>query len=301
MARTSSAVKGNLSPKPPWLRRRLPSGPAYEQMRRFLADRGLHTVCQEARCPNIWECFSKKTATFLILGNRCTRNCRFCAVGRGTPLPPDPGEPSRVADAVKETGLDYAVITSVTRDDIGDGGAGLFADTIKILKREMPEIGVEVLTPDFRGDLNALNRVISTGPDVFNHNIETVPRLYASARPQADYQRSLDVLKAARHQNPGITTKSGIMAGLGEEEKELEEVFEDLLAAGCSILTIGQYLQPALDSLTVKRFIPPEEFREMKTKALAMGFAAVESGPFVRSSYNAKELFRESMRQRSSG
>ncbi|MFP3980410.1 MAG: lipoyl synthase [Desulfobacterales bacterium] len=301
MARTPSAVKGYLSPKPPWLRRRLPSGPAYEQMRRFLADRGLHTVCQEARCPNIWECFSKKTATFLILGNRCTRNCRFCAVGRGTPLPLDPGEPSRVADAVKETGLEYAVITSVTRDDIGDGGAGLFADTIKILKKEIPKIGVEVLTPDFRGDLNALNRVISTGPDVFNHNIETVPRLYPSARPQADYQRSLDVLKAARHQNPGITTKSGIMAGLGEEEKELEEVFEDLLAAGCSILTIGQYLQPALDSLTVKRFIPPEEFREMKTKALAMGFDAVESGPFVRSSYNAKELFRESMRQRFSG
>jgi lipoic acid synthetase len=283
--------KSRLSPKPQWLKRRLPSGPAYEQVRRLLSDCRLHTVCQEAGCPNIWECFSKKTATFLILGNRCTRNCRFCAVGHSTPLPPDPGEPLRVAEAARQMELQYAVITSVTRDDLEDGGAGLFADTIEALCEKIPEIRVEVLTPDFMGDLNAVHRVISAKPDVFNHNMETVPRLYSSVRPQADYQRSLNVLKAAKDLNPDIITKSGIMVGLGEEEQELAEVFGDLLAAKCNILTIGQYLQPTRNNPAVTRFVSPDQFQKMKNKAMAMGFDAVEAGPFVRSSFNARALF----------
>ena len=284
-----------MAPKPQWLKRRLPSGPVYEQVRRLLTDRRLHTVCQEARCPNIWECFSETTATFLILGNRCTRNCGFCAVGHGDPPPPDPDEPLRVADAARQMKLQYAVVTSVTRDDLEDGGAGLFADTIETLREELPRIRVEVLTPDFNGDFNALNTVISAKPDVFNHNIETVPRLYPSARPQADYRTSLDVLKTARRLDPGMITKSGIMVGLGEEKQELAEVFHDLLAAGCNILTIGQYLQPAADNLAVNRFVPPEQFREMENTALHMGFDAVEAGPFVRSSFNANALFQKAI------
>lgn len=288
-------------PKPPWLKRRLPPGPAYEQVRGLLADSRLHTVCQEAGCPNRWECFSKQTATFLILGNRCTRNCRFCAVNHGPPRPPDPGEPRRIADAARQMNLDYAVITSVTRDDLEDGGAGLFADTIETLRKQIPGIRVEVLTPDFRGDFNAVSRVVSARPDVFNHNIETVPRLYPAARPQADYHASLNVLKAAKQIDPEIITKSGIMVGLGEEEQELAEVFGNLLAAGCNILTIGQYLQPARENFAVRRFVAPEEFREMKDRALAMGFDAVEAGPFVRSSFRAKALFEQSARRNAAG
>lgn len=280
------------TPKPPWLKRRLPSGPVYEQVRSLLKKGHLHTVCQEARCPNVWECFSQKTATFLILGDKCTRNCGFCAVAHGPAGPPDTEEPSRVAEAVEQMGLQYVVITSVTRDDLSDGGAGVFADTIKSIRDRMPETFIEVLTPDFMGDISAIEKVILARPDVFNHNIETVPRLYCVVRPQADYRRSLKVLEFAKKIDPDMITKSGIMLGLGEKEKEVLETFEDLLNVGCNILTIGQYLQPTKQHLPVKRFVPPEEFQKLRDEAIRMGFDEVASGPFVRSSYHAKDLFK---------
>ncbi len=279
-------------PKPPWLRRRWPSGPNYEQVRKLLSEGHLHTVCQEARCPNIWECFSQKTATFLILGDRCTRNCGFCAVAHGPSAPPDPGEPERVAAAVKRMALKYVVITSVTRDDLPDGGASFFADTIESVRSLVHEIIVEVLTPDFKGNFEAVKTVICAGPHVFNHNIETVPRLYSMVRPQADYHTSLNVLKMAKQIDPSIITKSGIMLGLGEKEHEITKVFQDLLMSGCNVLTIGQYLQPTKKHLPVKNFVPPEKFQELKDEALNMGFDGVASGPFIRSSYHAKELFK---------
>ena len=277
--------------KPAWLKRRLPSGPEYEQVRNLLNEVRLHTVCQEAKCPNIWECFSHKTATFLILGDRCTRNCGFCAIAHGPSGPPDPEEPLRVAKAVEQMALRYVVITSVTRDDLPDGGAGIFADTIETIRRRMPGTFIEVLTPDFMGDPNAVKKVILARPDVFNHNIETVPRLYSVARPQADYWRSLNVLEMAKSIDPDMVTKSGIMVGLGETEKEVIETFQDLLNVGCNVLTIGQYLQPSKENLPVIRFVPPEEFQKLRDIALEMGFDEVASGPFVRSSYHAKELF----------
>lgn len=280
------------TPKPPWLRRRLPSGPVYEQVRKLLSEGHLHTVCQEARCPNIWECFSQKTATFLILGDRCTRNCGFCAVAHGPSAPPDTGEPERVADAVQRMALKYVVITSVTRDDLQDGGAAFFADTIESIRTHVPEIIVEVLTPDFKGNFEAVKTVIRSRPHVFNHNTETVPRLYSTVRPQADYNTSLNVLKMAKQIDPAIITKSGIMLGLGEKEQEITKVFQDLLMSGCNILTIGQYLQPTKKHLPVKSFVPPEKFQELKDEALNMGFDGVASGPFIRSSYHAKELFK---------
>ena len=277
--------------KPSWLKRRLPSGPAYEQVCNLLKKGHLHTVCQEARCPNIWECFSQKTATFLILGDRCTRNCGFCAIAHGPSGPPDPEEPLRVAGAVEQMALKYVVITSVTRDDLPDGGAGIFAATIETIRRRMPETFIEVLTPDFMGDMSAIKKVILARPDVFNHNVETVPRLYSTVRPRADYHRSLKVLETAKNIDPDIVTKSGIMVGLGETEKEVMETFQDLLNVRCNILTIGQYLQPTKENLPVIRFVPPEEFQQLRDKAIEMGFGEVASGPFVRSSYHAKELF----------
>jgi lipoyl synthase len=278
-------------PKPPWLKRRLPSGPVYEQVRNLLKEVHLHTVCQEAKCPNMWECFSQKTATFLILGDRCTRNCGFCAVDHGPATPLDTEEPLRVAGAVEKMALKYVVITSVTRDDLSDGGAGVFADTIRSIRKRVPGTCIEVLTPDFMGDINSVKKVMLAGPDVFNHNIETVPELYSVVRPQADYKRSLNVLEMAKQIDPKIITKSGVMLGLGETEKDLYKTFQDLLNVGCNFLTIGQYLQPTKDHLPVKRFVPPEEFQKLKEKALEMGFEEVASGPFVRSSYHAKELF----------
>jgi lipoyl synthase len=279
------------TPKPSWLKRRLPSGPVYEQVRNLLKEGHLHTVCQEARCPNMWECFSQKTATFLILGDRCTRNCGFCAVAHGPVNPPDMEEPSRVAEAVEQMALKYVVITSVTRDDLSDGGAGLFADTIKSIRKRVPGTCIEVLTPDFMGDISAIEKVILARPHVFNHNIETVPGLYPTVRPQADYQRSLNVLEIAKKIDPKIITKSGIMLGFGEKEKEILETFQDLLNVGCNFLTIGQYLQPTKQHLPVKRFVPPEEFTKLRDSAIRMGFDEVASGPFVRSSYHAKDLF----------
>jgi lipoic acid synthetase len=281
------------NPKPRWLKRKLPSGPEYESVRALLKKSRLHTVCQEAKCPNIWECFSRGTSTFLIMGPSCTRNCRFCAVAHGSPAYPDPGEPERVAEAAQIMELSYVVITSVTRDDLPDGGAGHFAKTIREIRKRMPETFAEVLVPDFKGDFNALQTVMKAHPDVLNHNLETVPRLYASARPGALYRRSLDLLKQAKQIDPAIPTKSGLMLGLGEASEEIEKTLQDLLDSGCSLLTLGQYLQPTRKHLPVERFIPPEEFDHWKETALEMGFSGVASGPFVRSSYHAKELFQE--------
>jgi lipoyl synthase len=283
-------------PKPPWLKRRVPSGATYQEIRGLLQTTQLHTVCQEACCPNLGECFSQGTATFLILGDRCTRNCRFCAVAHGPTEPPDPGEPSRVADAVHTMKLRYAVVTSVTRDDLPDGGASVFAETIRKIREKSPETRVEVLIPDFRGDLQALKTVLEARPDVLNHNVETVPRLYASVRPGAVYQRSIDLLKRASQLDPGVPTKSGLMLGLGERPEEVQQVLNDLLGAGCRILTLGQYLQPSAEHLPVERFVTPEEFEEWRKKALGTGFREVASGPFVRSSYHAQEIFERRTR-----
>jgi lipoyl synthase len=279
--------------KPAWLKQRLPSGPEFEKIRGMLHKDRLHTVCQEAGCPNIWECFSHHTATFLILGSRCTRNCRFCAVTEGPLEPPDPHEPARVASAARKMGLKYVVVTSVTRDDLPDGGAGSFAETIEKIRQEIPDGCVEVLIPDFQGSKKALETVLNAHPDVLNHNIETVPRLYPEVRPQADYRQSLDLIRHVHDYNPALLTKSGLMLGLGEHPAEISLTLEDMRKAGCRLLTLGQYLQPSKDHLPVIRYVPPEEFEQWRKTALQMGFAEVASGPFVRSSYHAKELFQE--------
>ena len=280
--------------KPRWLSRRLPSAPEYEEVRALIRKGRLHTVCEEAKCPNQFECFSQRTATFLILGSRCTRNCRFCNVEHGPAAPPDPEEPRRVADAAERMGLRYVVVTSVTRDDLPDGGAGLFAETITEIRRRLPGTRVEVLIPDFEGNRNALKTVLDARPHVLNHNIETVPRLYAQVRPQAIYERSLSLLGRVVAMAPAIPTKSGIMLGLGETEGEVREALGDLRRVECKFLTIGQYLQPSRRHLPVERFVPPEEFDAWRETALAMGFAEVASGPFVRSSYHAKDLYQAS-------
>jgi len=279
--------------KPDWLKQRLPSGPDFEKIKGMIHKDRLHTVCQEAGCPNIWECFSHHTATFLIMGSRCTRNCRFCAVTEGPLAPPDPQEPAKVANVARQMGLKYVVVTSVTRDDLPDGGAGHFAETIKKIRREIPDVCVEVLIPDFQGSKEALATVLKAHPDVLNHNIETVPRLYPEVRPQADYHRSLALIQDAHDYDPGLMTKSGLMLGLGEYPAEIRRTLEDMLKAGCRMLTLGQYLQPSKDHLPVKRYIPPAEFDEWRETALKIGFVEVASGPFVRSSYHARELFQE--------
>ena len=280
--------------KPPWLTRRLPSGPEYEKIRGLMNRGRLHTVCQEAKCPNIWECFSNRTATFLILGDRCTRNCRFCAVAHNPVEPPDPAEPMRVAQSVEKLGLTYVVVTSVTRDDLPDGGAGHFAKTIREIHRRIPEAVIEVLIPDFKGDAEALRTVLEAQPQVLNHNIETVPRLYAAVRPGAVYARSLELLARVRTIDASISTKSGLMLGLGETTSEIRQTLQDLLDAECRMLTMGQYLQPSKNHLPVARFVPPAEFDQWQKTAFQMGFGEVASGPFVRSSYHAKELFNAS-------
>ena len=279
--------------KPHWLKRRLPTGPTYEKVRTLLRKSRLHTVCQEARCPNLWECFSRQTATFLIMGPCCTRNCRFCNVAHARPsVPPDSGEPVRVAKAAQSLGLSYVVITSVTRDDLPDGGAGLFAKTIKEIRERMPYTLMEVLIPDFQGNEDALQTVLEAHPHVLNHNLETVPRLYPLVRPEADYRLSLELLKRVKQYDSFIPTKSGLMLGLGEFPEEVEKTLRNLLDAKCNILTLGQYLQPTREHLKVKRFIPPEEFDDWKKAALKMGFSEVASGPLVRSSYRAKDLYQ---------
>jgi lipoic acid synthetase len=281
-----------IQPKPPWLKKRLPSGPDFENVKVLINKRQLHTVCQEAKCPNIWECFSKHTATFLILGDRCTRNCRFCAVTRGPLIPPDSSEPARVAKTAQAMRLQYVVVTSVTRDDLPDGGAGIFADTILEIRNRMPDTKVEVLIPDFQGNAHALEKVLKALPDVLNHNIETVPRLYSTVRPEAAYVRSLGLLKSVRTFDPAIPTKSGLMLGLGETSDEIHRTLQDLLDAGCHILTLGQYLQPTQKHLPVARFVTPNEFDRWQKIAYDLGFSEVASGPFVRSSYQAHELFQ---------
>jgi len=280
------------NPKPRWLKKRLPTGPEYEKVKELVGKDRLHTVCQEAKCPNVWECFSQQTATFLIMGSRCTRNCRFCSVAQGPVEPPDPAEPDRVAGAARQMGLSYVVITSVTRDDLADGGAAFFAETIEAVHRRIPSARVEVLIPDFQGSAAALQTVLAARPDVLNHNIETVPRLYTLVRPQARYQRSLQLLSRVQKYAPGLPIKSGLMLGLGESSEEIRSTLKDLIDAGCRILTLGQYLQPSKAHLPVKRFVTPEEFEQWRQIAIEIGFSEVASGPFVRSSYHAKELYQ---------
>ncbi len=273
--------------RPEWLKIRLPQGQTFREVKNIIRQNRLHTVCESARCPNRAECWARRTATFLILGDVCTRSCRFCAVKTGRPSAPDRLEPFRVADAVKQLGLRHAVITSVNRDDLSDGGASIFAETVRQIRKKSPGCRVEVLIPDFKGDSAALDILLKARPDILNHNVETVPRLYRDVRPQAKYERSLWVLEESKRQ--GLVTKSGLMVGLGETPGEILIVMRDLRAVGCDILTIGQYLQPTKAHLPVDRFVTPEEFARYKEEGLRMGFRFVESGPLVRSSYHADE------------
>ena len=275
--------------RPYWLKKRVRINSQQNQVHDILEGLNLHTVCQSAMCPNIAECFGKGTAAFMILGDTCTRNCRFCAVTSGEPTPVDKNEPKRLAAAVRQLALRHVVITSVTRDDLPDGGAGHFASTIDELRKEAPDATIEVLTPDFQGDETALKTVIISRPDIFNHNLETVPRLYPTVRPEAKYRRSLYVLKRAGELDPEIFTKSGIMLGLGENRAEVSEVMKDIRDTGCSILTVGQYLRPSEAHLEIKEYVHPEVFMEIEAEAKALGFLYVASGPFVRSSFNAAE------------
>lgn len=273
--------------RPEWLKVRVPGGDEYARIKHLIGDRRLHTVCEEARCPNMGECWNAGTATFMILGDVCTRSCGFCAVKTGRPEGLDLEEPHRVAEAIRIMGVRHAVITSVNRDELPDGGAAIFAETIRQARVVNPDVTVEVLIPDFRGVAWALALVIDAAPDILNHNTETVPRLYPRVRPQAKYDRSLEVIRRAKA--AGMTTKSGLMLGLGERTEEVERVMEDLRAAGCDILTLGQYLQPTREHLAVERFVHPDEFRALKEYGRALGFRHVESGPLVRSSYHAHE------------
>ncbi len=272
---------------PAWFKVELRHGPDYQEIRRLTQALNLHTICEEARCPNVWECWNNRTATFLILGDICTRRCHYCAVTTGRPLPLDEEEPERVAAAIKTLGLRHAVITSVNRDELPDGGARIFAETIRAIRRELPTCTVEVLIPDFLGDLAALAAVVGEGPEILNHNIETVRHLFPTVRPQGKYDRSLTLLDRAKRL--GAMTKSGLIVGMGETAEEVREVMRDLRAVGCDIMTIGQYLQPTKQHLPVARFYHPDEFTAFKAEGKALGFSHVESGPLVRSSYHAEQ------------
>ncbi len=273
--------------RPEWLKVRAPGGEIYEDLKQLMRSKTLHTVCEEARCPNLGECWSHRTATFMILGDICTRSCRFCAVKTGRPLAVDWEEPRRVAEAVQAMGLKHIVVTSVDRDELKDGGASLFAATIRWIYRLNPQVSIEVLTPDFKGDIEALKTVIDAKPTIFNHNVETVSRLYKKVRPQAIYIRSLKVLAASKQLNPEIPTKSGFMLGVGEEHDEVVQLLHDLREHNVDIVTIGQYLRPSFDHLPVLRYAPPEEFKEYAQIGKQLGFRHVESGPLVRSSFHA--------------
>ncbi|PSR37818.1 MAG: lipoyl synthase [Sulfobacillus thermosulfidooxidans] len=279
--------KAPSQPLPPWLKVRLTQGKNYVDLKNLMRSQTLHTVCEEALCPNIYECWESRTATFLILGDICTRNCGFCAVTTGRPTGLDWEEPLRVAQSVENMGLKHVVITSVTRDDVPDGGSAIFAETIRAIRRRVPTCTIEVLTPDFLGNWDALITVADAHPEIFNHNTETVPRLYRHVRPKAKYERSMEFLRRVKLHDPSIVTKSGIMVGLGETREEIHQVFEDLRANLVDVLTVGQYLRPDAKHLPVERYYPPEEFAEIKEEALALGFSHVESGPLVRSSYHA--------------
>ncbi|MDO8616767.1 MAG: lipoyl synthase [Dehalococcoidia bacterium] len=274
--------------KPPWLKVRFPGGPAYMRLKGIMREGRLHTVCQEAHCPNIGECWEAGTATFMILGDTCTRACGFCAVKTGRPPALDQLEPVRVANAVRQMGLAHAVVTSVNRDDEEDGGARIFAATITWIRKLSPGTTVEVLIPDFMGNWDALAAVMAARPEILDHNTETVPRLHRRVRPKARYERSLALLRRARELDPGTVTKSGLMVGLGETKHELLMVFADLVDAGCEVLTLGQYLRPSAKHLPVERYYHPDEFAELRAEALALGFRHVEAGPLVRSSYHAE-------------
>jgi lipoic acid synthetase len=272
--------------RPEWLKVRAPGGESFTKIKQMMRSKSLHTVCEEARCPNISECWSSGTATFMIHGDTCTRSCGFCAVKTGRPLPVDYDEPRRVAEAIQQMNLVHAVITSVNRDELPDGGSIIWATTIRETKRLSPKTSVEVLVPDFKGKLENLHRIIEEKPDILNHNTETVPRLYRRVRPQGKYHWTLEVLKESKRL--GMRTKTGIMLGLGETKEEVLEVMHDLVGVGCDILTLGQYLQPTKNHLPVDRFVHPDEFAEYKKIGLEIGFNYVESGPLVRSSYHAE-------------
>jgi lipoic acid synthetase len=296
LARIPVKVQATQDPprKPAWIRVRAATSPRVLEVKRLLRERGLHSVCEEASCPNLGECFGHGTATFLIMGDICTRRCPFCDVAHGRPHPLDPEEPEHLASAIADLGLRYVVITSVDRDDLRDGGAGHFATCIEAVRRRNPQSQIEVLVPDFRGRLPAaIERLASTPPDVFNHNLETVPRLYRKVRPGADYRGSLELLRRFKQSCPNVPTKSGLMLGLGEARTEVEEVMRDLRDQGCDLLTLGQYLQPTREHLPVERFVPPGEFAELGALASRLGFAGVASAPLVRSSYQADRQTRE--------
>jgi lipoyl synthase len=293
--RVATPARNRLTPlerggRPDWLKVRVRATPELEAVRRTVLEQRLHTVCFSAACPNLNECWSRGTATFMIGGSRCTRRCGFCDVTTARPAPLDPGEPERVAVAVAALGLRFAVVTQVARDDLADGGAAQMAATVRAIRARCPDVGVEVLIADYRGDEAALACVLEAGPDVLNHNLETVARLQRRVRPAAGYERSLAVLRRAAELRPDVPTKSGLMLGLGEREAEVEQALRDLRAAGVTLLTLGQYLRPSPEHLPVERWVPPAEFDAWRERALALGFRDVASGPLVRSSYHAERL-----------
>src|SRR5438034_11451517 len=281
--------------KPPWLKVKAPGGPNYVALKHMMRDLKLHTVCEEAHCPNIGECWEQRAATFMILGDVCTRNCAYCAVAHGTPAPLDLDEPVRLAEAVGRLELEHVVITSVDRDDLPNGGAELFAECIAAIRTRSPETSVEILIPDFKGSETALRIVVDAKPDILNHNLETIARLYRLARPGGRYPRALELLRRAKQMDPGMLTKSGVICGLGEEWDELLGAMQDLRTQGVDILTLGQYLRPSPGHLPIARYYSPDEFAELKRIGLAMGYRHVESGPLVRSSYHAWEQVERAM------
>jgi lipoic acid synthetase len=291
--RDPSAADGSSLPfrhrRPSWLRVKVPGGAGFEGVHGVMRGHGLHTVCEEAHCPNIGECWGAGTGTFLIMGDTCTRGCGFCAVKTGRPAPLDPGEPERVAQGIRAMGLRHAVITSVNRDDLADGGASVFAECIARTRAAARECTIEVLVPDFGGHRGALQLLMASRPDVLNHNVETVPSLYPTVRPQASYARSLDVLRQAKQMDATVLTKTGIMVGLGETPDQVGGVMADLVAIGVDVLTIGQYLRPSAEHLPIARYYAPDEFASLRDQGLALGLAWVEAGPLVRSSYRAEQ------------
>jgi lipoic acid synthetase len=278
-----------LERKPDWLKIKLTTGENFKELKNMMRDKTLHTVCEEAKCPNIHECWANRTATFMILGDICTRACRFCAVNSGLPTELDLGEPERVAEAAEQMGLKHVVVTSVARDDLADGGSSIFAATIRAIRKRTPMCGVEVLIPDFLGNIDSLRTVLDAKPDILNHNIETVERLSDKVRSKAKYRRTLELLERSKQIAPNIPTKASIMLGLGEETAEIIQTMDDLRGVGVNIMTIGQYLQPSVKHLTVKKYYTPDEFAELKIEGMKRGFSHVESGPLVRSSYHAHE------------
>jgi lipoic acid synthetase len=284
-----AATGGSATPRPDWLRVRAPGGPNYRDLKGLVDGLRLHTVCESARCPNIGDCWERRTATFMILGDICTRSCGFCAIQTGRPLELDTEEPERVAEAVASLDLRHAVITSVNRDELPDGGAAIFAGTIRAIRERCPQTSIEVLIPDFKGVWPALETVMVARPDILNHNMESIARLYYCVRPQAKYDRSLELLRRAKEMAPGVLTKSGMMLGVGEEDGEIVQSMADLRRMDCDILTLGQYLRPSPQHIPVRRYVPPETFAALKRLGLEMGFRHVEAGPLVRSSYHADE------------